>query len=139
MLLQNEIDLSETFSAGDSLLFRMRMISGSATPGWGWAVDFISIQELPVGTEVLAGTHASVFPNPASHWVDVSYFLKNPAEVRVVIFDLYGRVVLDTTPGFHEAGVNQEHLNINPMASGTYLLQLSAGSERTQTKFIVQR
>ena len=139
MLFQNEIDLSETFSAGDSLLFRMRMISGSATPGWGWAVDFISIQELPVGTEVLAGTHASVFPNPASHWIDVSYFLKNPAEVRVVIFDLYGRVVLDTTPGFHEAGVNQEHLNINPMASGTYLLQLSAGSERTQTKFIVQR
>ena len=140
MFVQHEVDISKVFSAGDTLLFRLRMISGNSSPAWGWAIDFISIQEVPLGIpETVPASPITVYPNPSSGQINITYDLQKSAEVTVEIIDLFGRITATTTVGQREAGAHTDHLDLgNNPATGTYIIKLIANGESAIAKFIIK-
>jgi hypothetical protein len=64
-----------------------------------------------------------VWPNPASAFVQLSFYSPSPAELDVTVMDMLGRnlkqVNLGTIPvGFHQTGIP-----ISDLPAGSYLLQ----------------
>jgi hypothetical protein len=60
-----------------------------------------------------------------------------PYIVRAVIFDLAGSRVKEVHTGPMRAGVHELSLDAGDLASGTYLLRLTAGNEAITERFTV--
>ena len=70
----------------------------------------------------------SVYPNPFSSNLNVSYTLNNASEVSVRIVDITGREVYRTSEGRQIEGTHSLSLDqMNSLPSGIYLLQINIG------------
>jgi hypothetical protein len=139
MFVQHEIDISNRFSAGDTLLFRLQMISGASSAGWGWAIDYVSIQELPLGFAEQRNEHpVTVFPNPSTGSINIAYDLSIASEIAVELIDLFGRSKTKINFGRREAGAHIEILDLDTYAAGTYILKLATDGEPTIAKFMIK-
>jgi hypothetical protein len=81
----------------------------------------------------------SVYPNPSSENVNVSYSLKFSQNVSLKVLNILGETIKEVYLGSKQAGnytytINTNELNLN---SGTYLLQLTTGSNVNTRKFAV--
>lgn len=56
------IDLLDTFTPGEEVVFRFRMFSDPFGNGWGWAIDNLQIQVDDVGPEILHNHLNYLFP-----------------------------------------------------------------------------
>jgi hypothetical protein len=75
----------------------------------------------------------SVFPNPASKMINVSYQLKNKS-ATLQIFNIDGKAVAQTII----TGGSNSKIDISKLPSGTYVLQLKDGETTQSAKFIKQ-
>lgn len=87
-----------------------------------------------VHESLLAATAIEVFPNPSSQQVNISYELKQAANVSLEIFDLRGKRVAGFEAGEKPAGKHTEtwdgYTNRGRnVASGTYVYRLTVGNE----------
>jgi hypothetical protein len=140
MFGEHEMNIAETFAAGDLLLFRVRMISNETQNAWGWAVSFIGIQEAPLASEKdPLAVKFSMFPNPTSGTVNISYDLATPSNVSIKATDISGRVMLAKDLGLKEAGKHTEVVQMESYAEGTYLLTLKAGANVKTQKIVVRK
>lgn len=138
MFLHHELDISQTFAAGELLLFRFRMKSDIETTAWGWAINYISIQEPPVATEVQHERSFSVFPNPAKDVVAISFELQSTSDISIQVVDLFGRPVYNER--FQEtAGTHEKNLQLGSTAGGHYLVILKTPEGKLTRKLVVQR
>jgi hypothetical protein len=71
-------------------------------------------------------------PNPFGHLTTVRYELPRTTQVRLAVYDLLGRRVKTLVAERQRAGRHQVRLYAKSLASGTYLVRLSAG-QTTQT------
>ena len=71
-------------------------------------------------------------PNPFGHLTTVRYELPRTTQVRLAVYDLLGRRVKTLVAERQRAGRHQVRLYAKSLASGTYLVRLSAG-QNTQT------
>jgi uncharacterized delta-60 repeat protein len=69
-----------------------------------------------------------VFPNPARTLLTVQNKNQTPFE-KIVITDLTGKIVLTQT-------TNTNQINVEPLASGMYLLEATSGEEQLVNKFV---
>ncbi len=138
LLEQSEIEITDTFNSGDTLLFRWRVISGPSHTAWGWAIDFISIQEVPVSVEEVYTNQIFVYPNPSPGLLNVRYQLKTSSEVTFSVVDLFGRTILNKSLGMRSTGEHTDALEIDAV-SGTYLLRITAGAKSTVNTFVITR
>ncbi len=125
---------------------------GSATP---WTVsnqdltdqsssidDLISIipDKLPAATSL-----EPAIPNPFNPSTKIAYKLAEDTQVTLSVIDMMGRTVQTIISGHHQtAGSYSIHWNGNnnygqPVASGTYLLLLRAGTVRKTQKIMLMR
>ncbi|MDP2360267.1 MAG: T9SS type A sorting domain-containing protein [bacterium] len=79
----------------------------------------------------------SLFPNPFNPTSTVRFETDLPYIVRAVIFDLAGSRVKEVHTGPMRAGVHELSLDAGDLASGTYLLRLTAGNEAITERFTV--
>jgi hypothetical protein len=70
----------------------------------------------------------NIFPNPADEHITVRYALPARGDVEIRVYDVLGRQVRVTTKN-QQGGRHSESLNVSNLPSGTYFLQLQAGSE----------
>lgn len=147
MMLHHSIDLHDTFSAGDTLLFSFELVSDANLNYWGWAVDNLVIRqgtptaveslELPGQVELLQN-----YPNPFSSQTSISFTLPETAPVSVDVYDLTGREVATLLPstltasGRHALEWDGTSSGGVPVASGIYLVRLRV-DERWFTKPMV--
>lgn len=85
-----------------------------------------------VGVHVYPETHAAVYPNPATQWVNVESEL--PVG-KVVLFDINGRVV-KTLDG---AGETCCQVSMNDVPTGMYLLQVTFGDKQIRNFKIIKK
>ncbi len=78
----------------------------------------------------------SVYPNPSSGTVTLSFELAHPADVYLKIYDLFGAEVFGLDSGKHESGLSMVSWPANNAAAGTYLYRLFIG-EQLKSGFIV--
>lgn len=80
----------------------------------------------------------SIFPNPGRSQVDLQYQLSEPTAVSIFITDLNGKVVrkiTDQNP--KEAGLYSTRVDLQELASGLYIVQLSTTNHRVTKKLSV--
>lgn len=140
MFIHHQLDISETFSTGDLLLFRFRMKSGLETTAWGWALNYISIQETPLATEEQGEDAFALFPNPATDVVTLSYTLEATADISIQVVDLFGRAVFRKLLNSVDAGKHDLKLPLGEhLSSGNYLVILKTTEGQSTRKLIVRK
>ncbi len=136
--VDHNIDITNNFSVGDTLLFRFRLFSDNTIASWGWSIDDLYIQQVPTGIEPIKSLSAwNVYPNPTRGEVTLSYTLTQKSSVDVLIFDPTGKIVFKKSVGQQEVGVHEENLSL-PSQTGTYLIQLQTPATKKVLKVIVK-
>jgi|GEM_PF-4813605 len=75
----------------------------------------------PAGFEV-----ASLYPNPSTGPVRLTYNLSDPTDVEIMVYNMLGRNVLHVSE--HQVAGTHEHLlDFHPFANGLYVIQVKAG------------
>ncbi len=78
----------------------------------------------------------SVYPNPATDRVLVQFALANTQDVKVVMYDLTGKIVAELVNGKQNAGVYNLRFERNNLPNGLYLLKISTPEGETTQKII---
>ncbi len=92
--------------------------------------------------EALSHNSISVYPNPSTDQVTISFGLENQSEGSLLIFDMSGKMVKilhegTFTPGTHQFiwnGSNEGHRRV----AGTYFCRLTVGKTSSSTRIIIQ-
>ncbi|MBN1153844.1 T9SS type A sorting domain-containing protein, partial [candidate division KSB1 bacterium] len=67
------------------------------------------------------------YPNPFNPTTTIEFSLPQNSEVKLVVYDLSGRVVAELAAGKFNAGYHNIHFDAADLASGVYLIRLKAG------------
>jgi len=88
-------------------------------------------ENIPVEMNLL-----ETYPNPFNSQMNVLYSVKLSGNVKLTIYDLNGRKVLDLLDSFIEPGNYSISTNMENMAAGTYFLQLRTSDETISKKVV---
>jgi hypothetical protein len=124
------LDLNVELASGTNTI----MIDGV----WGWMdFDYIEIRghnlKPPVTVSDADGTVytfdlAQNYPNPFNPSTTISYSLAEPADVKLVVYDITGRRVAVLVDERQHAGTYRASFDARGLASGVYLYRIRAGS-----------
>ncbi|MBE9584792.1 S8 family peptidase [Mucilaginibacter sp. JRF] len=98
----------------------------------------ISGGQLTSKNGTVAGEGLTVYPVPASDFINVLVDIKSAGNVRMQLIDIGGRIVYDNTRTAPAGNFNTQ-IAVNNLASGTYVLRLIAGSQVETRKILVVR
>jgi len=110
-----------------------------------WGLDiamyiFVEVESTTTNTEeflVQRGTH-KVVPNPAQGVSHLVYSLRNEAKnVEINVYNVTGQKVLNQKMGTQSSGLHNVNIDVNNMASGTYIYTITTDGEISQGKFMV--
>ena len=76
-----------------------------------------------------------IFPNPATHFLDVQWTTKNTSHSYIRILNVEGKTVKTITT---QGVVNQQRISLNGLAKGVYMLVLKTGADQQVSKFVIQ-
>ncbi len=80
----------------------------------------------------------AVFPNPASHELQVVFNTQTEGRYSLDIFNMMGQLVkqvnMETTPG-----QNSIQINVSELPQGTYLLKMGEGNNRINERLVITR
>ena len=136
------ISLNDTFTSGQTILLRWRLISDASVTGWGWAVDNIEV----TGTVVTGADDtprlvalAQNYPNPFNPSTTISFNLPRSGQVKLQVYDARGHLVRTLVDGRAAAGPHTEvwdgrDNSGRQSASGVYMYRLTAGELVQQKK-----
>lgn len=81
----------------------------------------------------------SLFPVPADDFLQIEFFLNNPSDIAVAIFDINGKEMMPRLINSNfESGPHQQQISVHNLSSGIYVCVVYAGDEMQSEKFIVQ-
>ncbi|HLE55901.1 MAG TPA: T9SS type A sorting domain-containing protein, partial [Rhodothermia bacterium] len=145
LLVEHEVDLRDTFSAGEIIFIRFRLHSDDNGTGWGWAIGKIEVQPgAPIANESETELPAEFalhgnYPNPFNPSTNISFSLPQRSDVTVRIYDLNGRLVETLVQSDFDAGTHSVRWDASSVASGTYLYRLVAGDYVASRKMLLVR
>lgn len=131
--VHHRVSLLNKFAAGDQVILRFRLFADGAVTGWGWAIDNLTIQSAPVGTEKENGLPTTFalmqnYPNPFNPATNIKFQLPQPEHVKLEIFDSIGRLIETIVDTKLEAGYHSYKWNARGISSGVYIYRITAGS-----------
>lgn len=122
-MIPHEINLLDFFNAGDKVLFRFKLSSDANVQAWGWAIDYIAIQEEPTAAvESLSVVSASVYPNPVSSQTTLQYTLNKSSDLTIQIINSLGMPINSIQKKSVPVGSYSETLDLSTLAIGTYFI-----------------
>ena len=145
-----EMDCDISAAASNQEHVYLRWTMGSTDPGWqycGWNIDDVQLfafENIPTAIPELSGNplkHTGNHPNPfySQTWID--YELAEASPVKLIIYDVYGRVVKTLVDENQPAGArsvrwdgNDNHGN--RVVSGIYIYQLLVGNASGSGKML---
>mgnify|MGYP005989814089 CR=1 FL=1 len=139
MYRERLLDISEHFSAGDTIKIRFRLYNDFLDFGWGWAIDDLEIQKaVPTSTTIAYEANIfQAFPNPlVDQTLSVNTTQFNPAEVlQFSLYDALGKLVFYEKRRSTEIDTNIQ-LDLPSLPNGLYYLQISDKEKRGSQKII---
>ena len=94
--------------------------------------DGLTLTEADIPDDFLL--HQS-YPNPFAEATTVAFELGTPEHVRIVVYDLLGKVVATIADGRFTAGMHRVEFTGDHLASGQYMYRMEAGAYRA-TRFM---
>ena len=110
MFVDHDVNLSDNFQPGDTILVRFRLHSDPLTNAWGWAVDNLSIQSAITGLPNLpvAESDLKIYPNPATNQFAIGVVLEIPETVQLTLYNVQGQKTDQID--FGKVGAGQQNL-----------------------------
>jgi hypothetical protein len=81
----------------------------------------------------------SLYPNPASDNVQLSYTLDKATVTTIQIIDLLGNIVYQENKGQQQAGAINENISTSMLATGTYMVKLTTNNLTSIKKLVIIR
>ncbi|MDP4281291.1 MAG: T9SS type A sorting domain-containing protein [Bacteroidota bacterium] len=111
----------------------------AATYGRGIFMD--TTYYTPLGISPVSGNNLStaslnVRPNPVKEILTVNYTMGSASNAVIMISDLSGRTCLSKSLGHQSTGDHQINLNVNSLASGSYIVRMTSASGSAFAKII---
>ncbi len=101
------------------------------------ALDDIMITGTATGiTEIKNNIGLSVYPNPATDKIEMSYSLPFTSPVIAEIYDLKGSKVTSLSKGIQIAGSQRLAMDVSPLAAGTYTIVIKINGGSSTSKFV---
>ena len=81
-----------------------------------------------------------LYPNPASDFINLEYYVSNPTTIQVNLLDLAGKKHELVSIQHQIAGSHQEHVNLSQfnLSKGTYLIEVITAIERIVLPLVIQ-
>lgn len=120
--------------------FKFEFTSPEDSVGNNLYIDDINILATNVGmNESESENSFNVFPNPSDGNSMISYSLDEQSQVKTELYDMSGRFVRTIYSGEQAAGSYTMAVSddTNPLAPGTYLIQMTIGETVSTQKYIV--
>lgn len=138
--VDNYLWMNIALGSGDNAWIKMsdNFSGGAGTPALFAIIDdaFVGIND---EGKFFQNYQMSFYPNPATDNLNVEYALKNDAKTNVVITTLSGQVVYQSNTEMRTAGtVYSNNINVNNLASGTYLISVGNDSKRLVKKLVIK-
>ena len=77
------------------------------------------------------------YPNPVSNTLTVEYYIAEPADMTVCLFDMQG-ILLHNEQKTQQAGIHATDIDMQNYAKGSYVLKITAG-ETTVSEVIIKK
>jgi len=138
MFVTHEVNLLNTFSAGETIIIRFRLFSDTIANAWGWVIDNLDIQGAlsPVEPADRLPTTYSLsqnYPNPFNPITTLNYALPKTTEITLKIYNIMGQEVWrlgqpqKQQAGFYTFTWDGRNHSGTLLPSGVYLYKLEAG------------
>ena len=80
----------------------------------------------------------SIYPNPATDNLSVSFLLSDSKTVSVALYDMLGKQMMVNNMGVQPAGSIDVNFDVNSLQSGVYLIKTEVGNKSYVNKVIVK-
>ena len=103
---------------------------------WGPWSDAITVATPYVGISERLKNSVTVFPNPASSYVDI----RVDGEVIVMdmeVYDLYGKLVLAPSGAENETSQQTTRINVSDLSAGMYLIRVNTDQGPVTKPFLI--
>jgi len=80
----------------------------------------------------------SIYPNPSAKYVNISYSLKEAANVKMSIYDINGKIVNTILNEKKSVGSYIETWDRSNVASGLYILEIDADGKKYNSKLVLE-
>ncbi len=137
--VEHVINLHDTFSAQDTILIRFRLHSDPLETGWGWAIDFLRIQEEVSGIfdDTVSSFELQLSPNPTSRNFDLIINDLYTGSIELSIYTMNGKMA------YHNSYFKGNDKFIQPIqpdisVKGTYLVTVKMGDKLSSEKLIIK-
>jgi hypothetical protein len=77
------------------------------------------------------------YPNPFNPITTIEYFLNKPAAVKILIYDVTGRLVKELYEGLKIPGMHKIKFDASGLSSGMYIYKLEAGLFSETKKLVI--
>lgn len=85
--------------------------------------DIVTVPELPAALSM----NVTVYPNPATDYINVKYNLEKASDVEFILLDELGRMIRMTKQENVAPGESTEQLDVADLSAGIYYVRLRAG------------
>jgi hypothetical protein len=92
---------------------------------------FVSAKPIDISKNVM------VSPNPASDFTNVEVSLNSVQKVELGVYDVMGKLVMNTNYGQQSTGYHTFQVNTNALTNGIYLFTVKIGNSQTSQKVVV--
>lgn len=112
---------------------------------WGLDIDFAIFPLVDKSTAGIEDNYffqhlkMSLFPNPASDMVRVSFETEKSGEVDFILFDQTGKVVKQVVQGQLSKGQYQAEIDLSDLPAGMYFLSMGLDQSKRLTKKLLIR
>ncbi len=79
-----------------------------------------------------------ITPNPVSDRAVIRYTMENNSDINFQIYDLQGKLVKSINLSNQLAGSNELAIDASEFVAGTYLVRMTAGTQKASSKFVVK-
>ncbi|MBU0475311.1 MAG: T9SS type A sorting domain-containing protein [Bacteroidetes bacterium] len=144
---RQNVELTNTFEIGDTILIRFRLHSDDAISGWGWTIDSLQIQDFQVSVknDVSIISQFSLeqnYPNPFNPSTVIKYSIPNAGKsemsnVKLVVYDILGSEVATLVNDKQVAGNYEVKFDASNLSSGVYIYQLQSGGVLKSRKMLL--
>ena len=107
--------------------------------GYGCSDSITLASNVNVGiAEFTNDLESTVYPNPASNWIDLAIYSLTPREASAKMVDVNGKTVYERQLVLVK-GVNKNRFDLTQLAKGSYVLRLLSTEGEKSYQFVVAR
>nr|MBC8319275.1 T9SS type A sorting domain-containing protein [Bacteroidota bacterium] len=121
--------------AGDVYKLVFTLWEGSSTGVFAFNKELISLSF--IGNDTKKQHFVSIYPNPASEFVNININNEILFDGKIIMTDLSGRIVYNSTIS-NSVGNTSVAININDFTKGIYFITLQSNDTRETHKLVVQ-